>query len=145
MTNKEKKLKVIKTLRERGERITPAREKIVEIFHENDRPITAAELLAALKKARVPANKTTIYRQLEDLVVHGIVSEVSFQDDVRRFEITAGDHHHHLVCLKCGKVSDVELSGDLAKQEKEIKKKKSFTVLRHALEFFGHCRKCEKI
>ncbi|MFA6105644.1 MAG: transcriptional repressor [Patescibacteria group bacterium] len=141
---KNKSLEIIKLLRERGERITPARRKIVEIFFDAKKPLTAAELALNLKKARVKSDKTTVYRQIEDLVIHGILEEVRFEDRVKRYELSLGWHHHHLVCVSCGKVADVELAEDLGKQKNIIFKKYKFQVLRHSLEFFGQCRSCSK-
>ena len=132
-------------LRERGERITPVRHKIVEIFFTAKKPLTAAELALGLNKKKIKSDKTTVYRQIEDLLVHGIIEEVNFEDRVRRFELSLGSHHHHLVCVGCGKVADVVLEEDLRKQEKIIIKQKKFKVLRHSLEFFGRCHNCEKL
>ena len=141
---KQKSSEIIGMLRERGERITPARKKIVEIFFDAKKPLTAGELFLELKKAKIRSDKTTIYRQIEDLLVHGILEEVRFEDRVKRYELSLGSHHHHLVCVSCGKVADVELKEDLHKQEKIIGRQKDFQVLRHSLEFFGRCRPCSK-
>jgi Fur family transcriptional regulator, ferric uptake regulator len=134
----------IKMLRERGGRITPVRKKIIQIFFKVKKPLTVAELGNILKKAKINSDKTTIYRQIEDLVIHGILEEVRFEDRVKRYELSLGSHHHHLVCVNCGKVADIEFEEDLSWQEKIIAKQKKFEVIRHSLEFFGHCQICRK-
>ena len=140
---KNKSHEIIKLLRDRGERITPARHKIIEIFFKSKKPLSAGELAVALKKAKTKSDKTTIYRQIEDLVIHGILEEVRFEDRKKRYELTFGTHHHHLVCVSCGDVTDIELEEDLSRQEKIIAKQKKFEVIRHSLEFFGRCKKCQ--
>jgi Fe2+ or Zn2+ uptake regulation protein len=89
-------------------------------------------------------NKTTVYRQVDDLVLHGVLEEVQFGDGVMRYEVKLkDDHHHHVLCVGCGKVTDVVFEEDLKKHEKIIEKKTKFKILRHSLEFFGRCSRCE--
>jgi len=52
------------------------------------------------------------------------------------------DHHHHLICLECDKVEDVELANDLNEIEKRILQKNGFKIINHTLEFYGLCKQC---
>lgn len=134
---------IIHTLKNNGERITPIRTALIEILGKSKSPQTPQELLAELCKKGFKANKTTVYRQLETLRQFSIVEEVNFADRSKRYELVSENgHHHHLVCLKCQRVEDVEFPTDLEAQEKIIWKKQKFKVLQHSLEFFGICRRC---
>lgn len=135
---------LIEHLVEKGERITPIRRALLYLFLEYDRPLTVPEILSALNKKDINANKTTVYRQLETLERYTLVHEILFTDNVARYELsTPDDHHHHLVCLRCKNIEDLSLPNDTARQEKAIWRKNGFKVLRHSLEFFGLCRKCQ--
>lgn len=123
--------------------MTEARKKIIRIFYNSKQPLSATEVLLNLKRDS-KSDKTTVYRQIEDLLKHGLIEEVRFAGKVRKYEIALRDHHHHLVCLRCDRVVDVEVSDDLKKFESQISKQKKFKVLRHSLEFLGYCNSCQK-
>ncbi len=135
---------IIKKLRAGGERITPIRMALVEILSKSHKPLTPQELLRALTKQGLGANKTTVYRQLGTLERYNIIHEVHFTDRTKRYElINESGHHHHLVCLECQRIEDVAFPTDLEQQEKTIWKKNKFKVLQHSLEFFGLCQSCQ--
>lgn len=134
----------LKQLKESGERITPIRTALLDILSKIHEPRSPQELLAALAKRGFKANKTTVYRQLEVLRYYNIIQEVNFADRTKRYELVSeAGHHHHLVCLDCGRVEDVTFPTDLEKQEQEIWRKNKFKVLQHSLEFFGLCKNCQ--
>lgn len=135
--------KALNKLKSGGERITPVSEALLEIIFKNKKPLSSQEMLKELEKKGRAINKTTVYRQLEKLLKHNIVYEIQFEDRNRRYELVADDHHHHLVCTRCGKVEDISLPADLVNEEKEIWDKNKFKVARHSLEFFGLCEGCQ--
>jgi len=135
---------IIKKLKNRGERITAIRSNLIKIFCQFPQPKSIQELLKILSKKGTPANKTTVYRQLEILLQQKIIQEVNFADHLSRYELTPATHHHHLICENCHMVEDVHLKNDLQRQENNIWKKNKFKVLQHSLEFFGLCQTCQK-
>lgn len=127
------------------ERVTPIGLALFNVLSKIKKPLTVHEILVALEKKGITANKTTVYRQLENLQKNQLVNEVHFNDRNVRYELNEKDsHHHHLVCIKCKKVEDVDLPNDLHQQEAMVLKKNKFKVLKHFLEFFGHCQSCQK-
>ncbi|OGG04019.1 hypothetical protein A2W14_00810 [Candidatus Gottesmanbacteria bacterium RBG_16_37_8] len=119
-------------------RLTQARKKIIEIILKTASPISAEEIIRLL-----PVNKTTVYRQLHALTYAGLINEVDLADRKKRYEMSDLTHHHHLVCLKCQKVEDINLDDHLFSQEKKIEKDKQFKISKHNLEFFGYCLNCQ--
>lgn len=113
------------------------RQPLIEYFSTHHSPISAKELLTVY-----PVNKTTVYRELEFLKSKNIIHEVVFADGVKRYEFSNQTHHHHLVCVKCDSVADVEIDENLQDQEKQILKSNRFKVINHSLEFFGLCQSC---
>lgn len=134
---------VVATLKEQGHRVTPAREALLQVFATAEKPLSAVELGVQLKKKRLGVNKTTIYREITFLLEQQIIHEIQFGDDKKYFELAGSEHHHHLRCVSCNAVEDIELPHDATLYQKEIERKTKFTVMRHALEFFGLCAKCQ--
>ncbi len=111
--------------------ITKARSQILNIFKNAAYPISASDLLKKIK-----VNKTTIYRDLDFFVDTGLIQEVFFGDRKKRYELKDLEHHHHLICLNCRGVTDVNI--------KEVfNTPKNFKVIKHNLEFFGFCANCQ--
>lgn len=63
-----------------------------------------------------------------------------------RYEIGTIDgkeahHHHHLICLECGKV--ISFWDDLLDElEERIKESVSFQVVNHEVKLYGYCEAC---
>jgi Fur family ferric uptake transcriptional regulator len=129
--------KTVQKLKDRGLRITPIRKKIVEALHQAESPLSVGNILS-----KVTANKTTIYREMEVLREHDLINVIDLGDGTKRYELTAKGHHHHLICVKCKSVTELDLADDFTKEEALIASREKFTVLRHALEFFGICQRC---
>jgi len=133
---------ITENLRVGGYRITPIRARILEIFTKSKSPISATDLINDFKSLNVAVNKTTIYRELEFLLNKQLLNEVEFGEGKKRYELNNG-HHHHLVCLNCRKVEDVDLKTDLSAEEEIIEKATGFKIKSHSLEFFGLCKNCQ--
>lgn len=110
--------------------------KITKLLSNYSKPVDAGTLVEKLK-----VNKTTVYRQIEKLVNNGVILEVEFGDGKKRYELRSLDHHHHLICNKCGKLEDIELDEQIVLNE--VAKKSDFKVESHSLEFFGLCVDCK--
>lgn len=134
---------IIAKLKGEGHRITPIRTKILEIFDDLSSPISAPDLLDSIKSFNEGVNKTTIYRELDFLQSKNLITEVEFGDGKKRYELNDG-HHHHLICINCKIVEDVDLKTDLSAEEKNIEKQTGFKIQNHSLEFFGLCKNCQK-
>lgn len=133
---------ILDELKKRGFRMSRIRKLLVEILAKAEKPISAVDLL---EKNKVPANKTTIYRELYTLVEQKVLREIDFGDGIKRYELSGDTHHHHLICTNCKKVEDIDLRTDLEKEEKQIEKDKGFKIETHSLEFFGLCNNCQQI
>ncbi|WP_437202981.1 Fur family transcriptional regulator [Planctomicrobium sp. SH664] len=112
-------------LRAAGLRSTPARISVLLELEAATSPLTHADLTERL----VPAgfDKTTIFRNLNDLTDVNLVRRTELGDHVWRFELRGTDSHTddhpHFVCVDCGGVtclSDVELTTASRKRSSEI-------------------------
>ena len=127
-----------------GYRMTKIRASLIQIFAVYKLPLSAEDLLKILQQRRLKVHRATLYRELDFLVDKQVIHTVNLDDGQLRYEYVDRDHHHHLICLKCRKVEDVEMENDVESLEAVAAKKNKFKILKHSLEFFGWCRDCQK-
>ena len=124
-------------------RLTPARRALAHVFDSTAKPLSAPEILALMEKRGVMVNKTTVYRDLDRLEALGAIRPISLGGRREYYERVALAHHHHLVCLECERIEDIDLDErEILRQERSIGRAHRFTILRHSLEFFGLCQTC---
>jgi Fe2+ or Zn2+ uptake regulation protein len=114
---------------------------ILQIIGESHRPISASELLAKL-----PVNKTTVYRNIDKLLLQNKIKEVNILPHVTLYESADLPHHHHLMCRDCGEVHEIEtheLEGSMQRLEKKMMRI-GFAIEQHNLEFYGLCANCHE-
>lgn len=129
-----------KILTERGGRWTRAREKVLSVFLADRRPLTSREVH---RRAGKGVNQASVYRNIRLLKDAGVLAPVDRVSAGERFELSEKhrDHHHHLICERCGAVEDLE--GCLLEDvERRVRKKTKFTITRHELNLFGRCPAC---
>jgi Fe2+ or Zn2+ uptake regulation protein len=93
--------------------------------------------------------RSSAYRHLTDLETLGLVRRVAASDEFARFELAEDltEHHHHLICLNCGKVTDVTLSGslehDITEAISQLAGAAAFQPRTHRLDIMGTCADCQ--
>lgn len=136
--NKTDELKDI--LSKKSLRITQPRLEILKVLKDCHKPVTISEMQKKLGKNKI--DQATLYRTMDSFLEKRIVATYDFKDNFTRYEmIVDRDHHHHVVCKKCGKVENIEdcFSHEI---EKDLKKK-GYKEITHYMEFFGICEKCK--
>ena len=136
--------------RENVSRWTVPREVILNLLSRTSEHMSAKDIYASLYSLYPGIGLTTIYRTLELLYRLGFVQKVTAGDGQSRYELKSEDkkdHHHHLICTKCGKIVDyrdfVQQELELIrKTEETLAKKHNFLILDHNIEFLGLCEKC---
>jgi Fur family ferric uptake transcriptional regulator len=132
-------------LRDHDVRFTKGRQSVVEALARASGPMSAAELSEVLAPG-VPLS--SIYRTLAVLEEAGVVTHHLGAKGLTRFELAEWltGHHHHLVCIDCGSVSDVDITAAKEKSVRslvsEIAALASFEATDHALEIEGRCSRC---
>jgi len=129
-------------VRAKGLRHTPQRGTILAVFLSTEKHVSAEELYKLVRKKDSTIGYTTVYRTMKLFSESGLCGETEFGDGVLRFEHKYGhEHHDHLICVKCGKFTEVTDPGIERLQENMVKRH-GFKSLKHKLEIFGLCRKC---
>ncbi len=143
-----KKIDIGSILKEKGYKVTEARVSILEIFSESKLPLNAEDIYKRLlknKKGNLKnINEATVYRTLSSFEKSEILKKIDLRKDSVYFELN-NDHHHHLVCLKCGEIEDFKENKDMEKLlEKIVERSTKFkTIKEHSLELFGVCKECK--
>lgn len=133
-------------LKEKGYKLTPQRRATLDTIIENQGKHLSTEEIYDMVKQKCPEiGLATVYRTLQLLDELDVISKINFDDGCSRYELNThqDDHqHHHLICLKCGNVIEVEV--DLMDAlEYEIEKNYNFEICDHKVKFFGYCSKCK--
>lgn len=134
-------------LRARRHKLTNQRRVVLEILLENPgEHLSAEDVYDRLRDKGMDVGLATVYRSLELLAELGILQRMEFGDGCSRYELGDNDplahQHHHLICLRCGKVR--EFPDDMLDAlEREISEKSGFKIDDHKVMFFGYCKECQ--
>ncbi len=123
---------------------TKQRELILEIIYNNDGHFTPEDIYNLIKKSypEVKLGIATVYRTLTLLEESNIVSSISFGAQGKKYEFGLGEHHDHLVCLKCGGIE--EFFDEIIEQRQEdIAKEHNFRMSNHIMKITGICSVCQ--
>ena len=131
-------------LRQADQRYTAGRRAIIGLLLSAGHPVSIGDIADRLPG--VP--RSSAYRHLTDLEGAGIVRRVTANDEFTRFELAEDltGHHHHLLCLSCGKVIDITLPAslehDIAAATGQLADAESFQAHSHRLDVLGLCAEC---
>jgi Fur family ferric uptake transcriptional regulator len=131
-------------LRADGQRYTASRRRLVDILAGAGRPVSIPEVLSA--GPGLP--QSSAYRNLVVLEHAGAVGRVLAADGHARYELAEGlvEHHHHLVCVACGSVSDFTLAArserTIDRAVEDVAGATGFRPSGHRLDILGVCAHC---
>lgn len=128
-------------LTEKGFRWTGPRERVLKVFFNFSHPMTPAEVFH--KAGETQMDLASVYRTIELFRQEGVLVFVDVISEGKRYELSDKyrEHHHHLICQKCGQVEDFE-DCFMHELEEKLSKKSKFKIQSHDLKFFGLCGAC---
>ena len=131
---------IVSSLRDEGFRITPQRIAIVDyLIKTEDHP--SAELIHKVVKKKYPmVSLSTVYKTLDLLKERKLVNEIEVEGEARFDAHT--DEHVNLVCIKCGRIDDLDEESLKDIQSKAAKKSK-YLILKSNFELHGYCSSCK--
>lgn len=131
-------------LREAGLKATLPRVKILEIMEaEENRHLSAEEIYNILAEAGDEVGLATVYRVLTQFESAGLVTRHHFEGGTSVFELNQGQHHDHILCVKCGRVDEF-VDEVIEQRQKIIAEKAGFSMTDHCLYIYGICEDCQK-
>ena len=135
---------VERRLRLIDQRYTSGRRAVVDLLVSAGHPVSIGDIAE-----RLPGlPRSSAYRHLTVLHAAGLVRRVTASDEFTRFELAEDltEHHHHLLCMSCGKVIDVTLPASFEQQAAEaigqLADAEGFQAHGHRLDVLGLCSAC---
>ena len=121
------------------QRNTRQREILLELLQQGGRPLAVQELHDAAKEQLETISLGTVYRSLKTFLEEGLIAEVEIPGHALRYERADLPHHHHVHCLTCDRVYDMDhCVGDVVKLAP-----KGFDVQTHYILLSGTCADCQ--
>lgn len=115
------------------------RESIINVLKCNYEHPTAYRVYELVKEVEPSISKSTVYRNLEQMVKLGKVRKISIGGDFAHYDIVH-DNHSHLVCKCCGNIFDIDLNMDSILNS--IKNQTEFIC--NEMIVMGICKDCKK-
>ena len=132
-------------LADAGFRRGGARAAVIALLDAQPCALSAYEIEAKLREGGRGAARASVYRVLDQLEGLGLVTRLDVGQGIARYEPNrpGHDHHHHMVCARCGEVlpfADAELEATLDRVAERV----TFAVSEHEIVLHGACADCQR-
>ncbi|MBS0289366.1 MAG: ferric iron uptake transcriptional regulator [Proteobacteria bacterium] len=132
-----------KDLKKAGLKVTVPRLKILNILENTAaRHISAEEVYKKLLESGDDVGLATVYRVLTQFEAAGLVIRHRFDSGHAVFELDEGDHHDHMVCVKCERVEEF-VDKIIEERQLAIAQSYGFKITDHCLYLYGICQGCQ--
>lgn len=123
-------------------RMTPQRAALLHLIASSEGHPSASHLYDQIKDQFPTTSPATVYKTLNLLKELGEVLELGFSNDDNRYDGSRPYPHPHLICIRCRKIIDpqVSLVDDLTE---EVARRTGYAVVSHRLDFYGLCPDCQ--
>lgn len=130
---------------ERTKRLTPLRQRVLELVWHSHEPVGAYALLDRMRAERGRIAPPTVYRALDFLVAMGLVHRI---ESLNAFVGCAHPEHGHkayfMICSHCGSAAEIE-DGALPRIIALVADKAGFRLRSETVELSGTCASCTGI
>jgi Fur family transcriptional regulator, ferric uptake regulator len=136
--------------RGQGCRWTVPRQAVLSCLTQSNRHMSPKDIFAEIGRKFPGIGLTSVYRTLELLDRMGLLHKIRIGDGQIRYGLKQqdrDDHHHHLICTRCGKIIDYTDFVDeelelIKKTEASLASRHGFKIQDHKIEFYGICGSC---
>ncbi|HEY9150864.1 MAG TPA: ferric iron uptake transcriptional regulator [Gammaproteobacteria bacterium] len=129
-------------LRKAGLKVTLPRMKILEMLENSEtRHLSAEDVYKSLLESGEEIGLATVYRVLTQFETAGLVARHHFEGGHSMFELNEGDHHDHILCVKCGRVDEF-MDETIEKRQRQIAQDAGYEITDHSLYIYGICPDC---
>ena len=130
-------------LRKVGLKVTLPRMKILDILAGSGaRHQSAEDVYKILLESGEDIGLATVYRVLTQFETAGLVKRHHFEGGHSVFEMDQGDHHDHIVCVKCGRVDEF-YDETIEQHQKDAAVRLGYELTDHSLYMYGICPHCK--
>ncbi len=133
---------MISALKERDFRLTPQRVELVRLVAVSDGHPSASQLFAEIKRQFPTMSQATVYKTLALLKDMNQVLEIDLHND-SHYDGNRPQPHPHLICMKCNKIIDGEVSLD-QESLRSLEQASGYQILRPDIILYGFCPDCKK-
>lgn len=131
---------IVDSLREQGLRITPQRIAIVDYVINTEEHPSADQIYNVVKKKYPMVSLSTVYKTLDLMREKRLVQEIQINHETRYDGHI--DDHINLICIKCGKIEDVDEDTISSIQSRAARKSK-YQIIKSQFELIGYCSNCK--
>ncbi len=129
-------------IKDAGLKVTRPREKILGILERSGRRhLSAEDVYKELLTNGDDIGLATVYRVLTQFEGAGLVCRRHFETGQSVFELNSGDHHDHLVCVRCNRVVEF-VDPMIEERQSAIAAQHGFHIEDHSLVIYGVCTDC---
>ena len=128
---------VIERLEMRGHRMTDSRRRVLDAVMAQAAHFTVDDVLHSTRNV----GRATVFRTMKLLLDLNIVCRVMLDDGTLHYRVSTRSHHHHLVCIDCGRVEDFSQC-DVQSLTRDLAQATGYEIERHWLEVYGRCHAC---
>lgn len=128
---------LIATLEDRGFRLTAPRRRVADSIEEQRDAFTAEYLCESVPGV----GRATVYRTIKLLVESGALCKLAMPDGAPKYSLARVGHHHHTVCVRCGKVGDFRDS-TVERMLRSLAKEVDGEIVGHRMEVYIDCSDC---
>lgn len=131
-------------LKKVGLKVTLPRVKILQILESaKEHHLSAEDVYRILSESSQDIGLATVYRVLTQFEEAGLIVRHNFEGGYSVFELDYGQHHDHLVCVKCGQVEEF-VDSVIEERQQYVAKKAGYSITDHSLIIYGICGACDK-
>lgn len=133
---------ILSKLRKGKHKLTPQRVAIIRTLAVSEAHPSVEEIFERLQRDFPGTSMATVYRTIMLVKSMGEALELGFADGSNRYDGNKPYPHPHLVCTKCHKIVDLEVSR-LTAITREVAEETGFRIETSRLDFFGVCAQCQ--
>lgn len=132
---------------ERGIRLTPLREQVLQLVWQSHRPLGAYAILDLLAERSAEGKRQappTVYRALEFLLEHGLIHRINSLNAFIGCSQPRAEHHSQfLICQHCKSAVEI-VDTTLDKSIEALAQRARFTPSGTFVEITGLCSSCRR-
>ena len=134
---------IMRKLRQSGYRLTPQRMAVLKVLAVSEGHPNAEQIYDQVKVDFPMTSLGTVYKTVTLLKEMGEILELGFGADSHRYDGARPDPHPHLICIKCNKIIDGDLSLD-QKSLRSLEQASGYKILRPQIFLYGLCPDCKE-
>jgi Fur family ferric uptake transcriptional regulator len=115
---------------------------VIDVFLNTEEHVTLEEMIQLLKDRGFDYETEFVRQCMNRWVAHGFAQKKLFEGQPPRYEHHhLGRHHDHLICTKCGRITEFN-DEEMERLQLKIASFHGFHMLQHKMEIYGLCSQC---